>query len=612
MEDTHNTLKDSGVTFTDVHSDEPHEAVRAQSVSAQSDHSTQHSHLSAHGGVFNVSKAFDEEKNEEGTIVSDKRTRHTSLIKSLHDAFGEWFGETKKNISEVQEKITKVIQTETQTIPMAEERKDVIEKATIHTHLAPRDDSKIVIENIRTYKKDTERITGNSLTLKDSLPVQKNSWNHTISEDVLSAQDTTSTRFTPPDMRDSMVAPLVAQKIKQGIETYITTKHETPPAIPVREQASRSETGATKVDMRNNAHNVAPDIAKPLRKNNENEYTKLNDTFATKTDSASTPVKADIVSYPPIIKTADTVTRPENTVLSMTPVSQTLSVPQEVSSQSEFHTTSRPSPSVSAMPLSPQQPPIFYRPMRLPQDDSVAQSAHQTITKNASNTPRATFHYILYAGILISIIAVGAVLGILAKNKFAGNTISENNQPLETNPVTRSASSSPFTIPLTGQNLLFRETLRAKIQSAPTGFTKMYPHVVDGLSTRPATSKELLEFLETHFPQNVQRVLNDTLILGSITITKNEPFIVLSSYNFDLLFTGLLAWEPYLYADLQPIFGNTPPKHIEFIDAVRSNVPTRILYDDAGNEVLVYAFISKNTVVITSTSQALSALISAL
>lgn len=612
MDDTRNTLKDSGITFADVHSDEPHETVRAQSVSAPSDHVTQHSHLSTHGNVFNVSRAFDDNKNEEGTIVSDKRRRRSSFTKSLHDAFDEWFGETKKNIAEVQEKITKVTQTETQTIPKAEERKDVIEKAATHAHLAPRDDSKIVIENIRTYKKDTERVTGNSLTLKDALPAQKNSWNHTTSEDALPTQDTTSTRFTPPDMRDSMVAPPIAQKIKQGIETYIATKHETPLTVPVREQTSHSETDTTKVDMRANAHNVAPDIAKPLRKNNENEYTKSNDTFVTKTDSIPTPVKADVVSYPPVIKTADTVTRPENTVFTMTPVSQTLPVPQTVSSQNEFPATSRPSPSVSAIPLSPQQPPIFHRPIRLPQDDTVAESGQQTITENASSTPRATFHYILYAGILISIIGVGAMLGILAKNKFAGNTISENDKPLETDTATQSASSSPFIIPLTGQGLLFREILRAKIQSAPTGFTEMYPHVVDGLSTRPATSKELLGFLETHLPQNVQRVLNDTLMLGSITITKNEPFIVLRSYNFDLLFTGLLTWEPYLYADLQPIFGNTPPKHIEFIDAVRNNVPTRILYDDAGNEMLVYAFINKDTVVITSTSQALSALISAL
>ncbi len=63
-----------------------------------------------------------------------------------------------------------------------------------------------------------------------------------------------------------------------------------------------------------------------------------------------------------------------------------------------------------------------------------------------------------------------------------------------------------------------------------------------------------------------------------------------------------------MQADLAPLFG-TPQGVPRFTDAVRDNKSIRILYDSAGTEILLYSFIDKNTVVITTSGEALARLI---
>ena len=162
---------------------------------------------------------------------------------------------------------------------------------------------------------------------------------------------------------------------------------------------------------------------------------------------------------------------------------------------------------------------------------------------------------------------------------------------------------------LEGTKDAFLSALKEKVGSAAPGLTQFYPTVQEGETTRPGSSAEILHFLNTHIDERTLKSLSPTIMIGSITTSRNEPFMVLQSSNFDVLFTGLLAWEPNLYADFAPLFGDTPPTKIKFKDAVRDNTSTRILYDDAGNEILLYSFINQKTVVITTSGEALSELI---
>jgi hypothetical protein len=66
------------------------------------------------------------------------------------------------------------------------------------------------------------------------------------------------------------------------------------------------------------------------------------------------------------------------------------------------------------------------------------------------------------------------------------------------------------------------------------------------------------------------------------------------------------------YEDFFPLFGEEKQSAQFFRDAVRGNNSTRILYAEDGREILLYSFINQRTVVITTSSEALSRIITEL
>jgi hypothetical protein len=101
--------------------------------------------------------------------------------------------------------------------------------------------------------------------------------------------------------------------------------------------------------------------------------------------------------------------------------------------------------------------------------------------------------------------------------------------------------------------------------------------------------------------------------------SSGEPFIVLTTASFDTAFAGMLGWEESMSADLSPLFGtpvsssynpevrtDTGTSEAYFKDIIASNKNARLLVDENGDDRIVYTFIDKNTIVITTTRDALS------
>jgi hypothetical protein len=133
--------------------------------------------------------------------------------------------------------------------------------------------------------------------------------------------------------------------------------------------------------------------------------------------------------------------------------------------------------------------------------------------------------------------------------------------------------------------------------------------IVSETISRQASTKETFNFLRTGLRRASVEALDSISMIGSATTDLNEPFVIIRSYNFDVLFSGMLAWEPFIYDDFTPLFGSQELRSISFVDAVQNNTSIRILYDEEGNEILLYAFVNRNTVVITTSSEALSKII---
>lgn len=174
-----------------------------------------------------------------------------------------------------------------------------------------------------------------------------------------------------------------------------------------------------------------------------------------------------------------------------------------------------------------------------------------------------------------------------------------------------------------------------------------------GNGDRLLTAEEFLTALDTRAPNAFMRALAPRFTLGIHEFSKNEPFLIFTVTDYDNAYAGILTWESFLNADLAPLFGPAfaefyrSPSALLYRDAikaaattststgdVRSNpesasttmpivLPTtattsdalrkkgfedarfrnkevRVLRNDAGEIVLLYSFLSRDTLVITT------------
>ncbi len=267
-----------------------------------------------------------------------------------------------------------------------------------------------------------------------------------------------------------------------------------------------------------------------------------------------------------------------------------------------------PVPVPPSPPPAPQQEFRTQRSGVTPQKQKVEKNKPEQTPTYVAAPPNDTVRNISRYAILLGIAVFGVTLAVIASLYF--NVFTKSEEPLSV-PIqvpTFFSTKSQAAIPLEGDRVTFFAALREKIQNE-NEITQVYPTLVDAGTTRTATTEEVLRFLAIQLDTKTQRALSNTVMIGGVMTTKNEPFIVLQSYNFDVLFSGLLRWESFMYADLALLLGTPRTPQGSFVDAVRNNASTRILYDTEGTEILLYSFINQNTVVITTSGAALAKII---
>ena len=153
---------------------------------------------------------------------------------------------------------------------------------------------------------------------------------------------------------------------------------------------------------------------------------------------------------------------------------------------------------------------------------------------------------------------------------------------------------------------------------------------------RLLTTERLFNVLEAHTPQALVRALKPEFMFGAHVFNGNSPFFVFKISSFDIVFSEMLQWEADLPYDLALVFGlqgrgtskqlgpapsTSPTTSVEafpqpsatgvslysksFIDAVLFNKDVRVLKNDSGKIVLLYAFPNRDTLVITDNEETL-------
>lgn len=127
------------------------------------------------------------------------------------------------------------------------------------------------------------------------------------------------------------------------------------------------------------------------------------------------------------------------------------------------------------------------------------------------------------------------------------------------------------------------------------------------VSATPVTFGEFLTSLGTRAPAELARALQDDFFFGIHAVDENAPIIIVPVTSYERAFAAMLAWEPLMNADLEPLFtslsrqtisqGGLPVERI-FEDTVMRNYDVRVLKDDTGTVQLYYSFPTRNALII--------------
>jgi len=121
-------------------------------------------------------------------------------------------------------------------------------------------------------------------------------------------------------------------------------------------------------------------------------------------------------------------------------------------------------------------------------------------------------------------------------------------------------------------------------------------------------SVDFLEAIEATVPETFIQTLAGDYVVGIHVIDENVPFLVLTTQSYGHAFAGMLKWEQNIEENLIPFFspnsGFVKPAIAEgenaFTDTVIENLDVRILRDEDGVIRLLYTFLNRKTVVITT------------
>jgi hypothetical protein len=213
--------------------------------------------------------------------------------------------------------------------------------------------------------------------------------------------------------------------------------------------------------------------------------------------------------------------------------------------------------------------------------------------------------FILVGGIMLilGVITVGAVFYIKSKEEVitiqktktligfsVEKTIQTNNSTKEKLVTEILAEKKSFNLPV--NSVLYLNTIN--------------------ISGSSETAENLLLLMAPRIPPSLARSFDGEYMLGIYSFDTNEPFIILKTEDFASSFSGMLKWEKDMFYDFDKLFSisqNTASSTKQFKDETLRNKDLRILQDNNNKTVLLYSFINKNTLVITTNENILNAII---
>lgn len=162
----------------------------------------------------------------------------------------------------------------------------------------------------------------------------------------------------------------------------------------------------------------------------------------------------------------------------------------------------------------------------------------------------------------------------------------------------------------------FVSALSSKINDIQIPVNNIYNvYITTGTSSakRLITASDFVTITDLNMPDIIKRTLTTDFMVGMYSFGNgNLPFVIFKTSSFDNTYAGMIEWETYLQKDFTQLFrlngangggdiasALTPTVTQKFVDGVVVNQDVRLLRDNTGRTILLYAIFNKDTIIIT-------------
>lgn len=519
--------------------------------------------LDSGGKNLNVLEA--ESEAGEGSIITDQKRERFRLLPAMAEAFQGWLQDTQETVVEMASP-----DDDQPKIKAAAKRKEVIQKAAKASARAPKDDYRLVAE--RLAKTGRRPITSQSaLSIKKRAATPPPSWTHLKGEE------------TKPETFDKEAEVTAKEAEALVTETERTVAEQVPESqVETVAKPAATTTRVTEVPVKPAeapAAAVNTDTAKP----------------------AATP-----------LPTAEPTPKPEPAaVLQSPPALSDDETPSGREAVSAEPTTPIPEPEPTAPPTAVVPEPVI--PVAKPAKAPTVQP-YQPPPQLASRQAVMVFSPWRVGTTAVAAILLGVSFSVWW---FGGSDTPVLSGEESAEQLVRTEEQIPVALGTQASDLL--NNLLAVRVKPTTVVAGLYPVGNIAGNTTPASAAQIMAVLEPQAPGSFVRAVSD---INFGLYRDREPFIVMRVTGFDTAFGGMLEWEPNLSADLSPFFGApvagtfdpeartaTQIREPYFVDVVVGNLDARLLTDETQKERLIYAFLGRDIILMTTSRDALGALV---
>lgn len=515
--------------------------------------------------------------SQEGTVITDTRRKRWSLGKALGQSFTAWVDEQKNAIA----------QTDLgPNVPPVSTRATVLQAARERSAIAPQDDHIVVVEKLRTFARDAERATGKPYTfIHKPLPAETApSWSYT---------DENNAEERAGGAEEGRPSP-----IKQARQTI--RPPQAPSPIHIGNTAAQPVKSLEK-DVASMATQSLPEQVFVQTRNTDMRRSR----------------RAIPLPYGVADVAVEVHTRHAEESVPAIPQPETLSrdivfkQPTFATVKTENFRTYRGDAIHDVEQNKRSIPNIIAA-------EALRRTARTPLATRETSSATSVRPFVIAGAIIVCSIALSGFGFFWYIKQHPGSNTTTVSIP------TFIAIDAQKSVPFLTNRAQLLETLATKVAASGTGVTQLYP--IYGESQNEGTfgatvpTSNFMRILDPRAAGSFIRNLDEEMMFGAYNAT--DPFFILKTKQFDTAFAGMLDWEQYISADLTPLFGTPVERTYDatlrtidqtrgayFVDDTVRNVDVRVLYDETGKERILYAFLNKNTLVITTSSAALSELI---